>query len=153
MTHRQLILLATFGSIALLGGAFVFQIFGGLAPCKLCLWQRWPHGAAILVGIVYLVTARPSLAWLGMCAALTTAGIGLYHTGVELSWWQGPTTCTSSSVSGLSTDELLEQILKAPLARCDEIAWSLFGLSMAAWNAILSFLIALIWLRAAIEKD
>jgi disulfide bond formation protein DsbB len=65
LTRPTLILLATLGSVALLGGAFAFQYIGGLAPCQLCLWQRWPHAAAILIGIVALATGWRGLAWLG----------------------------------------------------------------------------------------
>ncbi len=148
MTRNTLVLIATFGSIALLGGAYAFQHIGGMPPCAMCLWQRWPHAAAIAIGIIGLATGRRELAILGMLAALTTAGIGIYHAGVEQMWWEGPTTCTSGSITGLSTDDLLAQIMAAPVVRCDEIAWSLFGISMAAWNAILSFIIAGIWFKA-----
>lgn len=148
MTRNTYILVATLGSIALLGGAFAFQHFGGMAPCKMCLWQRWPHAAAIAIGIIGLATGRRELAILGMLAALTTAGIGVYHAGVEQMWWEGPTTCTSGSITGLSTEDLLAQIMQAPVVRCDEISWSLFGISMAAWNAILSFILAGIWFKA-----
>ncbi len=149
MTRKNLILIATLGSIAMLGGAFGFQYIGDMAPCKLCLWQRWPHAAAILIGIIGFATGRRELAIAGMLAALATAGIGVYHTGVEQAWWEGPTTCTSGSIAGLSTEDLLNQIMNAPVVRCDEIPWALFGISMAAWNAIISFILAGIWLKAA----
>lgn len=152
MTHKNLVLLATLGSVALLGGAFAFQHFGGLPPCKMCLWQRWPHAAAIAIGILVLLSGRRELIVLGMFAALTTAGIGLYHAGVEQMWWQGPTTCTSGPIDGLSPEELLNQILAAPVVRCDEIAWSLLGLSMAAWNAVLSFIFAGFWFTAFVKR-
>jgi disulfide bond formation protein DsbB len=148
MTRNTLILIATLGSIALLGGAYAFQHIGGMPPCKMCLWQRWPHAGAIIIGIIGLATGRRELAIFGMLAALTTAGIGVYHAGVEQMWWQGPTTCTSGPIGGLSTEDLLAQIMEAPVVRCDEIAWSLFGISMAAWNAILSFILAGIWFKA-----
>jgi disulfide bond formation protein DsbB len=148
MTARSLILAAAAGSAALLAGALAFQYLGGLAPCKLCYWQRWPHLAAVLIGAVALFVAARPLAALGALAALTTAGIGLYHVGVEQGWWQGPTTCSSAPIGGLSTDELLDQIMTAPLVRCDEIAWSLAGLSMAGWNALLSFGLAVLWIAA-----
>jgi disulfide bond formation protein DsbB len=148
MTRNTLVLIATFGSIALLGGAFAFQHIGGMPPCAMCLWQRWPHAAAITIGIIGLATGRRELAILGMLAALTTAGIGVYHAGVEQMWWEGPTTCTSGSITGISTEDLLAQIMEAPVVRCDEIAWSMFGISMAAWNAILSFILAGIWFKA-----
>jgi disulfide bond formation protein DsbB len=148
MTRKNLILIATLGSIATLCGAFGFQYIGDMAPCKLCLWQRWPHAVAIVIGILGFATGMRELAIAGMLAALATAGIGVYHTGVEQAWWEGPTTCTSGSIAGLSTEDLLNQIMNAPVVRCDEIAWSLFGISMAAWNAIISFILAGIWLKA-----
>ena len=151
MTRNNLILLATLGSVGLLGGAFAFQYWGGMPPCKMCLWQRWPHAAAIAIGFIGLATGRRELAIAGMLAALTTSGIGFYHAGVEQMWWEGPTTCTSGSIAGLTTDDLLNQIMNAPIVRCDEIAWSLFGISMAAWNAILSFILAVIWLSAVLK--
>jgi disulfide bond formation protein DsbB len=148
MTRKNLMLLATLGSIAILGGAFAFQYLGHMPPCKLCLWQRWPHAAAIGFGVLGLATGRREWAIAGMLAALATSGLGVYHAGVEQMWWEGPTTCTSQPISGLTTDQLLTQIMNAPVVRCDEIVWSLFGLSMAAWNAIASFVLAMIWLKA-----
>lgn len=145
-------LLAATGSFLLLGGAFVFQALG-YAPCKLCLWQRWPHGMAIAVGLVILLSGRVRLAWLGALAALATAGVGIYHTGVERGFWIGPTSCSSSAIDGLSADDLMNQILNAPLVRCNEVAWSMLGLSMASWNAVFSLVLALVWLRAALASD
>jgi disulfide bond formation protein DsbB len=147
MTKSQLITLAAFGSFALLAGAFFFQ-FLGYAPCKMCLWQRYPHGVAAVVGLLALILARfhTQLAILGGLAALTTAGIGLYHTGVERDWWEGPTSCTGSgSLNGvdlLSTDI-------TPVVMCDDVAWSLLGLSMASYNTLISLVLAGIWLTAA----
>jgi disulfide bond formation protein DsbB len=147
--QQRLILIAALGSALLLAGAFGFQHFGDLAPCKLCLWQRWPHAAAIMIGLIAALFPHRLLALGGACAALTTAGIGFYHVGVEQKWWQGPTTCTSGSVSDLSVSDLLNQILAAPLVRCDDIAWQMLGLSMAGWNALISLGLVAIWLLAA----
>ncbi|MCA0871321.1 disulfide bond formation protein B [Seohaeicola saemankumensis] len=149
MTRKLLILIASAGSAAMLLGAFGFQYIGDMAPCKLCLWQRWPHAAAVLIGALALLLPGPLLPLLGALAALTTAGIGLYHTGVERGWWEGPTTCTSGPVGGLTPEQLMEQIMSAPLVRCDEVPWEMFTLSMASWNAIASLGFALIWLMAA----
>ncbi|MEP1767529.1 MAG: disulfide bond formation protein B [Sulfitobacter sp.] len=143
------VLLATLGSAALLLGAYAFQHIGGMAPCKMCLWQRWPHAAAIMIGAVVLLTRKLQLAWLGALAALATACIGIFHAGVEQGWWEGPTSCTSSGVSNLSAQELMDQILSAPLVRCDDIAWQMMGISMAGWNAIASLLLAALWIKAA----
>ena len=152
MSRNQLIKLAVFGSAALLGGAFAFQYLGGLPPCKLCIWQRWPHAAAIVIGVIALAFPGRLLPFLGMSAALTTAGIGIYHTGVERLWWQGPDTCTSGSISGLSVEELMDQILAAPVVRCDEIAWQMWGLSMASWNAVIALGLAAVWFVAMTKR-
>lgn len=152
MTRTQIIILAGAGSLAMLLGAWGFQYIGGLAPCQMCYWQRWPHMAAVAIAAAALaVPGTPARIWpvLGALAALTTAGLGLYHAGVEQNWWSGPATCSAGDVGGLSPEELLNQIMNAPLVRCDEIAWSMLGLSMAAWNAIASTFLAAIWLAAA----
>lgn len=148
MNTRLLILLAAGGSAAVLLGAFGFQHIGGMAPCKLCLWQRWPHAAAVLIGPLALMRPQAWLLLMGALAALTTAGIGAYHAGVEQGWWEGPNTCTAGPVGGISTDDLMAQIMAAPLVRCDEIPWEMFSISMAGWNALVSLALAALWLAA-----
>ncbi len=146
-TSARLAFLAAAGSAALLLGALAFQYLGGLAPCKMCIWQRWPHGLALLV--LPLALWRPQFMWIGMALMIIGAGIGVYHAGVEQAWWQGPTTCTSGPIGGQSAEELLNQILNTPMVRCDEIAWSMLGLSMAAWNAVFSLVLAVIWYKGS----
>ena len=150
MAMRTLILLAGAGSAALLLGALAFQA-AGYAPCAMCLWQRWPHVAAIALAALALIAAPRLFAVLGAAAALTTAGLGLFHTGVERGWWEGPSSCTGGGLSGLSGDDLLS--LDGPaLVMCDEVAWSLAGLSMASWNALLSLALAAMWIAAATRR-
>lgn len=147
MTQRAFIGLAAFGSFALLSGAFIFQSLG-YAPCPMCLWQRYPHVVAIVIGLIAFILPGRILPLLGAAAALTTAGIGVFHTGVERGWWEGPSTCSSQPIGDLSPEELLDQIMNAPLVRCDEVAWQLLGLSMASWNALFSLGLAALWLMA-----
>jgi disulfide bond formation protein DsbB len=149
MTRQGLILAAAGGSLALLLGALAFQFVGGLAPCPLCLWQRWPHAAAVLAGAAALALPGRALPLLGLLAALATAAIGGFHAGVEQGWWQGLASCTGGSLAGVSVTDLLNPNadIAAPV-RCDAIAWSLAGLSMAAWNMILSLGLAALWLAA-----
>ena len=155
MTGRnQLVMLATAGSIAALLSAFAFQYIGGLAPCHLCLLQRWPHAAAIGIGLIALAVGSRILPLLGAAAALATAGIGLYHTGVERAWWQGPTSCSAGSIAGIDVKDLLNpNIIVAPVVRCDQVAWQMFGLSMASWNVVLSLVLVAIWIMAARTRD
>lgn len=154
VSQRSLILIATLGSAVLLAGAFAFQYIGGLAPCQLCLWQRWPHGAAVLIGGVALVFGWRGLAWLGALAALTTAGIAGFHVGVEQGWWAGLASCTAGSIEGISAADLLNPAVDvAAPVRCDAIAWSMLGISMAGWNGILSLALAGLWTAAARHRD
>jgi disulfide bond formation protein DsbB len=149
VTAGALVRLATLGSLGLLAAAWAFQHLGGLAPCSLCLWQRWPHAVAVLMGTLALML--PGVVWplLGALAVGASAVLGAYHTGVERGWWQGPTTCSGGDIGQLSPEELLAQIMAAPLVRCDEVAWQLLGLSMASWNVLASLALALVWLAAA----
>jgi len=148
LSQRQFILLAAAGSAALMLGALAFQHIGGMAPCKLCLWQRWPHVIAIALGAAALVALPRLMALGGLLAALATAALGGYHSGVERGWWQGPSECSSSGAAGLSPDALFDQIMAAPLVRCDEVPWEMFGLSMASWNMLVSLGLAGIWALA-----
>lgn len=148
LTQKQLILLAASGSVALMLGALGFQHLGGMPPCKLCIWQRWPHVIAIGVGLPAFFALPRMMAAVGALAAFATAAIGGYHTGVERGWWQGPTSCSSSGTSGISADDLFNQIMTAPLVRCDEVPWELLGLSMASWNMLASLGLAGVWLMA-----
>lgn len=145
---RNLTAAASLGSALLLAGAFLFQWLG-YAPCKMCLWQRYPHAAAIAIGLIALAIPHPRLALLGALAALTTASIGGFHMGVEQGWWDGPSSCSGGDIGALSPQDLMDQIMAAPLVRCDDIAWSLAGISMAGWNMLASLALTAIWLFAA----
>lgn len=150
--NKTLTLLLTLASAAMLIGAWTFQYFG-YPPCKMCYWQRYPHMAAVAIGALAYAVGQKALAWLGALAMFITAGVGVYHSGVERKLWEGPSTCTSSGTAGLSSDELFDQIMNAPLVRCDDIVWQMFGLTMANLNAIFSFVFALLWIRVALSRD
>lgn len=153
-TDRHILIgLAAGGSALVLVLAFGFQHLGGMAPCPLCLWQRWPHALAVVIGAAALLLSWRALPLLGMLAALSTAAIGVYHTGVERHWWEGPATCSAGPVAGLSPEELMAQIMAAPLVRCDEVPWEMLGLSMASWNAVLAIGLAGLWWLAARAPD
>ena len=145
MSRNRAVLLAGLGSLGLLIGALLFQYVGDMAPCKMCYWQRYPHVGAIIIAGIILITGIGVFAVLGLLSALITAGIGGFHAGVERGWWEGPQSCTSTSIDDLSTEELLAQIMSAPMVRCDEIPWQMFGLSMAGWNMVVSICLAVLW--------
>lgn len=151
MNGVQTSLLAGAGSAALLLAAFGFQA-AGYAPCELCILQRWPHVAAVGIAIlIWLTRWRSSLAILGAVAAAVAAGLGIYHAGVELAWWDGPSACSGGmgDLADVSVADLMAKIQAAPVVRCTEIVWSFLGLSMAAWNAIFSAGLVVVWMVAA----
>ena len=141
----------------LLAGAFAFEYVGGLFPCEMCWWQRWAHFAAFAFALVAvgggarLPDRGRSLVWLAALAILTSGLIGFYHAGVEADIFEGFTQCTASNLGG-SSEDLLERIMAAPLVRCDEVQWALFGISMAGWNAILSIGSALVILWLSLKS-
>ena len=126
---------------ALLAGALGSQYLGGLYPCEMCHWQRWPHYAALglAIGAIALgktALSRPLLILAGI-AILASGAIGVFHAGVEYGWWEGLTRCAAAGPGGSAADVFAE-IMATPMIRCDEVQWSLFGISLAGWNAIFS---------------
>jgi disulfide bond formation protein DsbB len=145
-------LLVALGVFAL-GAAFAFQYLGGLAPCILCIWQRYPYGIVIALGALAfllagnLAAARVLIALAGL-VLLADAAIAAFHVGVEQKWWAGTAECGGTLGTGMTAEDLKAQLLAAPVVRCDEVAWSLFGISMAGYNFLLALaggLAALVW--------
>lgn len=148
-------LVAILTPFALLHGAIAFQYIGGLSPCQMCYWQRWPHLTAIVLALAAIAARGRSglsamLTALAALAIATSGAIGVFHAGVEYHWWEGLTTC-STGLASAPGQSALDAIIAAPLVRCDVPAWTMFGISMAGYNALLSLggalLIAVLLLR------
>jgi disulfide bond formation protein DsbB len=135
-------------SAIVLGAALFSQYWGGLAPCELCILQRWPWAVAITISIVALfVGHRRSLPWVALVLGLVflvSAGFAFYHLGVEQHWFAGPSACTPSSAAPTTLEEMRQRILSAQVVRCDEPQWSLFGVSLAGLNLLASIVMAAI---------
>jgi disulfide bond formation protein DsbB len=130
-------LLALAVPVVLLGGALLSEYVGKLYPCEMCWWQRYPHGVAILLAAAALLSplSAPRTRVLILLAALAVAVsglIGAFHAGVEYGWWEGLTTCSTGGAMSL------DDIMAVPLIRCDQVQWTLFGISLAGFNAIFS---------------
>lgn len=123
----------------LLGGAYVSQYGFGLFPCEMCWWQRYPHFAAVTLALVAMTRrGKPgglALVRLAALAILASGLIGAFHAGVEYGWWEGLTACTSATDFG---DDPLAAIMNAPVIRCDVAPWTLFGISLAGFNFLIS---------------
>ncbi|MGF1552905.1 MAG: disulfide bond formation protein B [Paracoccaceae bacterium] len=152
MTAYGRMLLAAAGSAALLLAAFGFQLFGGLVPCELCVWQRWPHALAVgvgVLGITVLWRRRRVLSGLGAGLMAVSVAIAATHVGVEQGLWASPGGCDAPAPGAKSAEDLMAEIMEAPLVRCDAVAWSFLGLSMAAWNGLASLGLGALWAASA----
>jgi disulfide bond formation protein DsbB len=148
LTTRAFAGFAVTASTSVLGAALLSQYWGGLAPCELCLLQRWPWAAAIALSLVALIAgnraALPGIALgLGIVFALG-AVLAFYHVGVEQHWFAGPSACTASSGGAMTLEDMKRQILGTAPVLCDRVQWSLFGVSMAGWNLLASLGMAVI---------
>jgi disulfide bond formation protein DsbB len=122
--------------LALLGGAYIGQYAFGLYPCEMCWWQRYPHFVAIVFALIACLRppGRAFVALAGVAIAVSGL-IGGFHAGVEYGWWEGLTACASTALPG---GDPLEAIFNAPMVRCDVAPWTLFGISLAGWNFLVS---------------
>jgi disulfide bond formation protein DsbB len=146
--------------LAAILGAWAFQIFGGYAPCKLCLEQRIPYylGLPVLLVAILLIGARKSerLARLLLVLAgiifLAGLGLAIYHAGAEWQFWPGPSDCGGGVATTGNAGDLLTQIGKTRVVSCTEAALRVLGLSFAGWNALVSLVVAAAAFRAATKR-
>ena len=156
-TARQPLIIILVAAIAVIGAALVSQYWGGLQPCELCLMERWPYYAAIMIAVLAL--ALPAPGWPRVALLLLvlvfvgSAVLGFYHVGVEQHWFQGPTACTNSGRAPQTLAELKQMLARTQVVLCDQVQWSLWGVSLAGWNFLVSVLIAIFtffaWKRRA----
>ncbi|BBK33967.1 disulfide bond formation protein DsbB [Stella humosa] len=141
------------GAVGVLGGALLFEHVGGLAPCVLCLWQRWPWwiAAAITLPVLLLPPVRRTLgpALPALFALLFAASFALaaYHVAVEQHWIAGPATCSAPLSGARTLADFQRMVVDRPVVRCDEVPWALFGVSLAGFNAIFSAILAVLSVR------
>lgn len=136
--------LALLVPLVLLLGAYTSQYIGGLFPCEMCWWQRYAAMTAVAFGLLACIARGRIKAMLILAAglALLVNGlIGAYHAGVEYKWWPGLTHC-SAMIN--TTGDFMKQIMAAPLVSCDQPQWTLFGISLAGFNALIAMPAALL---------
>jgi disulfide bond formation protein DsbB len=134
-------LLLALASAAILLGALALQYLGGLPPCPLCIWQRWPYVALIGLGVIgWRAWPRAMLA-LATLVVLAGAGLAAYHVGIEEGWWALPEGCVAGG-SAKSVEDLRRMLAEAPPA-CDQVRFTFLGLTLAGWNVVASLALAL----------
>jgi len=137
---------------ATLAGAWFFQLVLAILPCPLCLEQRYAYYFVIAAGALLAIAASRGLEarWVALglivlgLATLANAGLATYHAGVEWGFWKGPTACTGPIVDLGKAGNLLEQLNKVKVVRCDEVQWRFLGLSLAGYNVLISLLMTAI---------
>ncbi|MGE0754756.1 MAG: disulfide bond formation protein B [Alphaproteobacteria bacterium] len=143
LRHSRLLVGMALVSGFVLAGALFGQFVLGWHPCDLCLLQRYPYMAIIILAAIGLLVrgkpkAQATLVMLGIVCFLVTAGIGAYHTGVEMKWVKGPSACSATDTSDMTLEEMREALKNAPLVSCDQAMAYVLGLSLAAWNFIIA---------------
>ncbi len=134
------------------GIALLTQYVGGLQPCELCLYERWPYYAAIPVALLAWLMPRRVL--LALLALIFIAGsvLAFYHVGVEQHWFAGPSACTGGPAGANSIEALQRMLESRQPVSCDAPQWSFMGITLAGLNFIASVLLALFalwsWRRA-----
>lgn len=126
-------------------GAWGFQYIGGLAPCPLCLLQRWPYYIGIPLGAAIAIAAglnAPRWIVIGGLVALAlvlvvSAGFGAFHAGVEWKLWNGP-DCSAAGSTNFRPGDLIAAMRAQRIVLCDEAAWRFAGISLAGYNALIS---------------
>ena len=142
-------LLLALVSAALLLGALTLQYLGGLPPCHLCIWQRWPYVALIALGLIgWRWGPRPVLG-VATLVLLGGAGLAAYHVGIEQGWWALPASCVAGGTAE-SLEDLKRMLAEAPPA-CDQVSFTFLGLTLAGWNFVVSLLLTALTLAAALR--
>ena len=133
-------------SSLMLLSAFYLEYFHNAFPCDLCITQRWFHALIISYSLIAIFISKSrfftnKLILIGLSITWIASSVaGLYHFGIEMNFWKGPDEC--SSAIDFSKDTLTYLLNKSPI-KCDEIMFKILGLSLAGWNALLSFLMSL----------
>ncbi|MZR29967.1 disulfide bond formation protein B [Sneathiella litorea] len=153
---RNALWLTLLASVGALGTVFIAQYVFDLWPCVLCLYQRWPYAAVIVISLAGLAFRKRYGAgpFLMLCAVgfAVTAAIGGYHVGVEQGWWEGTAECVGNTAQASSLQDLKAKIMSTPIVRCNDVAWSLFGISMAGYNVIAAVILSVFSLFAALSS-
>ena len=159
LTNKVYVFLGLAGiSAAALGMALIAQYVFGLAPCNLCVIQRYPYGIVIALGLIGAVLVGRSQIGVNICLGLSALAmafnsvVAFYHTGVELKWWRS--VLEACNVPELDPNDILGSIEAAPVVRCDEIPWAdpILGLSMANYNIAFCAALAVIAFIALFNK-
>ena len=157
LTPARIALAAAVAGLLPLIAALATQFGLGLRPCELCLYQRIPFYFALALGIVAAFAplvgpVRRVLVALIAVGFLINVGLASYHFGVEQHWWSA--SCADTGGGGVASPaDLRAALTRKPEVPCDEVPFTLFGLSMAGYNVPYSLFLGLAFGFAAARAD
>jgi len=134
-------LLLALAAIAILATVFALQYLGGVEPCQMCIWQRWPIAALALIGLIGAFWRPKAMLTLAFLTMLVSVGLASYHVAVEEGWLALPASCAAGTDA--SSIEELRAMLEAAPPSCDQVDFRFLGLSLAGLNVIGSLILAL----------
>lgn len=159
---RTVPILALLTSAALWFGALGFEHLAGMKPCQMCLWQRFPHKVILGISALALIIRYAGktnrwdklFVWLIGFSFMFSVIVAFWHVGMEHSWWKGPGKfCNAHCGDYINVTPFFEAMKsKKELAKCTDIAWSMFGISMAGYNAIISAIAAAFSLTLGLKR-
>jgi len=145
-TQDSLVIVALgLAALLALGTAWTAQYGFGLFPCELCLYQRLPYIGIVALSALALMpavdaNARRQACGLAALLFIATAGVAFFHIGVEQEWWQ--TNCAPTGPQSFSFEDIQAALQQPGEPACNEIAFELFGISMAGYNMLAGLVLA-----------
>jgi disulfide bond formation protein DsbB len=137
-------------ALATIVTAHVFEHFG-YAPCPLCLRERYAYYFAVPATLIAFFAARADSFTLSrlllVLVALTfviNSVVGVYHAGIEWTWWPGPNSCSGGTAVEWGPGGVASSIEHPQVVSCSEARWRFLWLSFAGWNAVVSALLFVI---------
>ena len=138
------LILLIFSSL-IISGAYILEYFYNFPPCKLCIYQRIPYFLIITVCLFSFFAKYKNIHFYTVFFLLFSSFlIALFHSLVERGLVEFTSGCTSSVDSFENIDDLRDHLDSVPITKCDEILFSVMGLSLANINVIISFVLVLL---------
>ena len=147
MLQKYWFYLVTLFSVVALASALIAEYYFDLQPCEMCLKQREPYYIIIAGFILVMILKWQDKIWFYVGVQIVSIyGLfySLWHVGIENKILAGPSSCSGGLNISTNTSSLKEQIISKAVINCEEVAWSIFGLSAATMNSLLLFLIFII---------
>jgi disulfide bond formation protein DsbB len=136
-------------SILSLSIAYFIQYVLGHKPCNLCIIERIPYIAAIiLISLVFILNRyQKIISSLILIFFIFGAVVSFYHFGIEQGFFSESLICELTNNNPLNKEELLNQLKKAEIVSCKDVTFRFLGLSLATINTIISLALSGIMFR------